>query len=147
MTHTRRISAGLMTVGTVAGILALSSVVAGGNSLPKAPQPKDSGTGIALKAPTLPGVAPLPGPVAPSATPSSTMGLGVSLQTPFLRRKAFKQEVVRQRAASVTALPHRRRLPWGLRRRKVPLESPTECMPCSTAVNRPARQLTQVALG
>lgn len=75
MTRSGRISTSLITAGTVAGLLVLSSVVASGSSLPKAPQPKDSTTGIALKAPNLPRVPPMPGPVAANATPSVTMGI------------------------------------------------------------------------
>jgi hypothetical protein len=75
MTHFKRTKAGLIMAGAVAGVLALSTVVASGSRLPTAPQPKATNPGIALRAPKIPGVPALRGPVAASATPSPKMGL------------------------------------------------------------------------
>lgn len=87
--NTRRVK--LLTVGIASAALVLSTVMigtsAGSATVHKhkakapihkkvvAPVPQSASTPIVLTPPALPGVAPLPGPVAPAATPATNIGV------------------------------------------------------------------------
>src|ERR1700689_1810850 len=97
--YTRRVK--LLTVGIASAALLLSTVMigtsAGSATVHKhkakapihkkvvAPVPQSASTPIVLTPPALPGVAPLPGPVAPAATPATNIGaLTVTPSTGFI---------------------------------------------------------------